>query len=686
MNPLLSREPLVPFSAVRPEHVEPALEAALGEAQAALEALVEAPGPRTFDTLLALDALVERLSRTMGLVSHLVSVKDAPELRAAYNAVLPRYTAFLTRLPLHEGLWRAVKAVAESPQASRLEGVERRHLEKTVQEFRRAGAELGEADKARLEAMSVELSQLGAKFSENTLDATNAFELLLTDEADLAGLPESARAQARSSAQAKGLSGWRFSLQAPSYVPFMTYAENRALRETMYRAYMNRAGEGEFDNRGVIERILALRRERAQLLGYRDHADYALEPRMVGSGARALAFVEGLAERTRPYWQREVAELTAFAETLGLSDLQPWDVAFVTERLRRERYAFDEEVLRPFFPLDRVLAGLFELTETLFGVRVTRRDNPEVWHPDVAFYDLHDLSGTHLGSFYADWFPREDKRGGAWMNPLITGGPAAGGFEPHVAVIAANFSPPEGGRPALLTHREVQTTFHEFGHLLHHCLSRVAVRARAGTNVAWDFVELPSQILENWCWERPALDLFARHVDTGETIPEELFQKLRATRTFAGASAQMRQLSYGTVDLQLHVTYDPARDGDPVAFAQRVMEPFAIRPEFAHNSFLTAFTHIFAGGYAAGYYSYKWAEVLDADAFSRFQREGLFNPETGRAFVEAILSRGDSAPPEALFREFMGRDPDPEALLRRNLGLAETAVHPGEAVTPPEVV
>ncbi|ADI15095.1 M3 family metallopeptidase [Truepera radiovictrix] len=684
MNPLLSREPRVPFSAIRPDHVEPALDTALAEAQTALEALVTASGPRTFDTILALDALTERLSRPMGLVAHLVSVQDSPELRAAYNAVLPRYTAFLTGLPLHEGLWRAVKEAAESPQAARLEGVARRHLEKTLQEFRRAGAELSGADKARLEAINVELSQLGAKFSENTLDATNAFELLLTDEADLAGLPASALERARSSAEAKGLSGWRFTLQAPSYVPFMTYAENRALRETMYRAYTSRASGGAFDNREVIGRILALRRERAQLLGYPDHADYALEPRMVGSGARALAFVTELTERTRPHWQREVAELSAFAAALGLGELQPWDVAFVTERLRRERYAFDEEALRPFFPLEGVLAGLFELTETLFGVRVTRRDNPEVWHPDVAYYDLHDLSGTHLGSFYTDWFPREDKRSGAWMNPLITGGPTAGGFDPHVALIAANFSPPEGGRPALLTHSEVQTTFHEFGHLLHHCLSRVSVRARAGTNVAWDFVELPSQIMENWCWERPALDLFARHVDTGERLPEELFNKLRAARTFAGANAQMRQLSYGAVDLALHITYDPA-SGDPVGFAQRVMAPFAIRPEFAHNSFLTAFTHIFAGGYAAGYYSYKWAEVLDADAFSRFQREGLFNPETGRAFVEAILSRGDSAPPEVLFREFMGRDPDPEALLRRNLGLGETAVRPSDEVTPSEV-
>lgn len=675
MNPLLSREPLVPFSDIRPEHVEPALEAALAGAQGALDALLAAPGPRTFETVLALDALVEGLRRPMGFVSHLVSVKDSPELRRAYNEVLPRYTAFLTRLSLNPDLWGAVKEAAERPESAHLSGVQRRHLEKTAEEFRRAGAELGEADKARLEAMNIELSKLSTKFSENTLDATNAFELLLTDEAELAGLPESARTRARRGAEAKGQAGWRFTLQAPSYVPFMTYAESRALRETMYRAYTSRAGDGPFDNREVIGRTLALRRERAQMLGYQDHADYTLEPRMVRSGAQALTFVRNLAARTRPHWQREVEALTAFAETLGLRDLQPWDVSFVAEKLRRERYAFDEEALRPFFSLSNVLEGLFKITEETFGVRVTRRDNPEVWHPDVEFYDLHDRAGTHLGSFYADWFPREDKRGGAWMNPLITGGPAVEGghFDPHVALVAANFSPPEGDRPALLTHDEVQTAFHEFGHLLHHCLSRVPVRARAGTNVAWDFVELPSQIMENWCWEKGALDVFARHVDTGEKVPEDLFEKMRAARTFMAANAQMRQLSFGTVDLELHVAYDPERDGDPVRFAQRTMEPFAIRPEFAHNSFLTAFSHIFSGGYAAGYYSYKWAEVLDADAFTRFQREGLFNPETGHAFVHTILSQGDSAPPEVLFRDFMGRDPDPEALLRRNLGLDEAA-------------
>ena len=668
MNPFLSRAAQIPFAEMTPEAVEPAIDEALAQAQGDLAALI-ASSERGFDTILALDNLTERLERPLGFVSHLTSVKDSPELRAAFNQVLPRYTAFMTRLALNPELWRAIKEAAATPASQQLTGVYKRHLDKTVQEFVRAGAELSADAKARVEEINIELSQLSQKFSENVLDATNAFELLVTDEAELAGLPESALNLARASAEAKGQTGWRLTLQFPSYYPVLTYAENRNLRETMYRAYTSRADSGKLDNRELMVRILELRRERAELLGFATHADYVLEPRMVSTGDEALSFVHDLAERTRPYWDDEVKALETFAETLRLGDLKPWDVSFVAEKLRQKNYAFDEEALRPYFPLNGVLDGLFGITKDTFGVTVTRRDNPEVWHKEVEYYDLHDGDGTHLGSFYADWFPREDKRGGAWMNGLITGGPTPEGFEPHIGLIACNFSPPEGDKPALLTHSEVETIFHEFGHLLHHCLSRVEIPARGGTSVAWDFVELPSQIMENWCWEEPALDRFARHVETGEPIPHELFEKMRAARTFMGANTQMRQLSFATADLTLHTVYDPEKDGDVVAYTQRVMEPFAIRPEFAHNSFITAFSHIFSGGYSAGYYSYKWAEVLDADAFTRFQNEGLFNPETGRAYVETILSRGDSDAPEVLFRDFMGRDPDQTALLRRNLGV-----------------
>jgi oligopeptidase A len=674
MNPLLLREERVPFHLVRAEHVVPAVRQALADAEAELAALIAVPGPRTYaDTLQALDALTERLARVVRPVAHLVSVMNAPDLREAYDVVVPEFSAFFARLPLNEGLWTVVKAFAASEEARALEGVRRRHLEKTVREFVRAGADLPPEAKARVEALQVELSQAQTLFGNHTLDATNAFELVVTDEAELAGLPETARAQARAAAQAKGVEGWRFTLQLPSYQPFLQYAERRELRRRMYEAYMSRGTTEGHDNRPLVRRILALRRELANTLGFRDWADYTLDDSMAGSGARAVAFEADLAARTRPHWRAEQEALQAFArDELGWAhELQPWDTAFVAERMRRARYDLDEEELRPYFPLDRVLDGLFALARRIFGVVVRPAETEAVWHPDVRFFQVDDEEGRTLGWFYADWFPRESKRGGAWMNGLVTGGPRPGGeFRPHLAVVAANLSPPDGGRPALLTHREVQTVFHEFGHLLHHVLSRVEVAELGGTHVPNDWVELPSQIMENWTFEREALDLFARHWETGEPIPEDLFGRLWAARTFLGASQQMRQISFGTLDLDLHVEHDPASGEDPVERAQRVMEGFSVRPEFARNGFVASFTHVFAGGYAASYYSYLWSEVLDADAFTRFQRDGIFSREAGRAFVDAVLSRGDSADPAELFREFMGRDPDPEALLRRNLGAA----------------
>jgi oligopeptidase A len=670
MNPLLSPDYQIPFDRIRPEHVVPAVREALARAERELDEIVAHPGERTYEnTVHRLDDLEERLTRIIRPVAHLVAVMNTPEMREAYDTILPEFSAFYARLPLNAGLWKAYKDFASTHEAASLTGVRKRHLEKTVREFVRAGADLPDADKQRVEALRVELSQAQTEFANNTLDATNAFELVVTDPSCLSGLPASAMAQARASAEAKGVDGWRFTLQLPSYAPFMQYADDRALRERMYTAYMNRAAGGEQDNRPLVGRILGLRRQLAGILGFKDWADYTLEDSMAGSGARAVAFEADLAERTRPFWEKEVAGLTAFArDEMGIGELQPWDTAYAAEKMRRARYDLDEEELRPYFPMDRVLQGLFEVARRLFGVTITPRPEPAVWHPEVCFYEVHDEAGTHLGGFYTDFFPRESKRGGAWMNGLITGGPRADGFAPHLAVIAANVSPPEGDRPALLTHREAQTVFHEFGHLLHHTLSRVEIPAMGGTSVSTDWVELPSQIMENWTWEREALDLFARHHETGEPIPDELYHKMLAARTFMAANAQNRQLSFGTIDLDLHVLWDPERDGDPISRAQEVMGRFSIRPEFARNHFITAFTHVFAGGYAAGYYSYLWSEVLDADAFSRFAREGIFNRETGRAFVDTVLARGDSEDPAKLFREFMGRDPDPDALLRRNLG------------------
>lgn len=670
-NPLLSGARPIPFDEITSEHVVPAFREALARAQAEIEVVIGLQGEPTYEnTIQALDDVGERLSHVIRPVSHLTSVMSTPELRQAYETVLPEVSAFYARIPLNPELWSAVKAYAATDEAAALTGVRRRHLDKTVRAFERAGADLPPEQKARVEALRVEMSRLTTDFANHVLDATNAWDLVLTDEADLEGLPESARAQARAAAQARGVEGWRFTLQVPSYQPFMQYSARRDLRQRMYHAYMNRASSGEHDNRPLVTRILRMRRELARILGFKDYADLSLEDSMVGSGERAVAFERDLADRTRPVWEREVAAVQAFArDELGLETLEPWDMAYSVERLRLARYDLDAEALRPYFPLDRVLQGLWELSGRLFGIRVEPRELRQVWHPEVRFFDVLTEGGELLGSFYVDWFPRESKRGGAWMNGLVIGGPRPDGWEPHLGLIAANVSPPEGGRPALLTHREVSTVFHEFGHLLHHVLSRVEVPALAGTRVPSDWVELPSQIMENWTWERPALDLFARHWETGEPIPEDLFQKMKAARTFMGAYLQMRQLSFGTVDLELHVAFDPERDGDPIERSREVMARFAPDPRFARDHFITSFTHIFSGGYAAGYYSYLWSAVLEADAFSRFQAEGLFNRETGRAFVDAVLSQGDAEDPAELFRRFMGRDPDPEALLRRDLDL-----------------
>jgi oligopeptidase A len=668
-NPLLSQAFLIPFQDIQPDHVAPGIRNAMAQTQEAIDAIIAFDGTRTFEnTIIALDDALEPLGRAVTISYHLMSVNSSDNLRDAFNSVLPEFSAFFAQLPLNDELWQAVSSYAEGDSAKALTGIYKRHLDKTLDGFRRAGAALPETEKARAREISIELSKLQNKFSENLLDATNAFELVITDTADLAGLPERVVTQAYENAQQKELEGYRFTLQVPSYQPFMTHADNRNLRQHMYHAYTNRACDGELDNRPLIEQILTLRREFAGLLGYQDFADYRLETNMAKDGPSALTFVRDLTDKTRPYWLAEVDHLAGFArEQLGIDTLEPWDMFYATEKLRLHEYDFDAEMLRPYFPVDQVLRGLFEITHKLFGITVSQRDIAEVWHPEVLFYDIHDAHGTHLGSFYADWFPRESKRGGAWMNSLITGLATEDSSEPHLGLMVGNFTPPQAGKPALLSHSEVETTFHEFGHLLHHCLSKVDIRARAGTNVARDWVELPSQIMENWTWERDALDLFARHHETGEPIPEDLFDKLKRSRTFMQAHMQMRQLSFATVDLELHVNYDPSQHGDAINFGKRIMEPFYPRPAFSDNHFLASFGHVFTGGYAAGYYSYKWSEVLDADAFSRFKDAGIFNTEVGKDYLEHILSKGDSAPPEELYRAFMGRDPDPNALLARNL-------------------
>ena len=671
-NPLVTIRTPIPFGEVRVEHVRPAVRQLVDEARERIEAIARCPEPRTYaNTLGALDAATEELDYASSVVQHLENVISSPELRQAWNEVQPLVSEFYSRIPLHSGLWAALKAYQTTEDAKSLTGVRARFLTKTIDSFRRHGADLDEAGKKRLAEIDVELSVVCTQFAQSVLDATAKFEYVIESEDGLSGLPAAAAAAARESAQAREMQGWRFTLQQPSYLAVMTYLDDDAVREHFYRAYNRRAAEG---NAGRVVKILALRREKARLLGFNDFADFALKERMAKSGGRALRFLRELESQTKDAFQLENKALEAFRakRTADPRPLKPWEIGYWAEKQRASEYDFDEEELRPYFPLGQVLDGLFELAHRLYGIRVAEAPGKPVWHPEAKYYEIRDADGALLAGFYADWFPRETKRGGAWMGSFLTGKTVDGVWHPHIGVMCGNVTPPLNDRPALLSHRDVETVFHEFGHLLHHSLSRVDVRSLAGTNVAWDFVELPSQIMENWCWERASLDLFARHWKTGELVPEPLFQKIVRARNFRSANGQMRQLGFGVVDLALHTLYEPERDGAVLEYANRILQDFSGATFPEGYAMIAAFTHLFGDpvGYGAGYYSYKWAEVLDADAFTRFKKEGIFNRETGLAFRHEILEKGDSEDPADLFRNFMRRDPDPGALLRR-LGLVE---------------
>ena len=670
-NPLLSLGEEIPFDRIRGEHVEPAIEALLVEARARLAALGDDPAPRTYaNTMDTLEAVTEQLELVMGIVGHLESVATTPALRAAYNAVQPAVSELFSSIALSDPVWKALKAFVETSEAKALAGARRRFVDKTVADFRRSGADLDPAGKKRLSEIDVELATLTLRYGQNVLDSTNAFEIVVDDATRLAGLPESALAASRADAASKGHTGYRFTLQAPSYVPALTYLDDGALREALYRAFSTRATKGELDNRAIVKQIVLLRREKAKLLGFETFADLVLEDRMAKSGHAARRFIETLRAKAAHFFEREIMELEAFrrsVEGATAPALAPWDVGYYAEKLRRARFDFDDEALRPYFALDRVLEGAFAIASRLYGVTVETWTGAAVWHPSVRAYRIREADGVVSAAFYVDVAPREAKRDGAWMQGLITQVASNAGPTRQLEVLAGNMTLPLGDRPALLSHREVETVFHEFGHLMHHASSRVEVRTLAGTNVAWDFVELPSQIMENWCWEREALDLFARHVDTGATIPSDVLDRMRAARTFRAATAMMRQLGFAEVDLGLHMDWDEAQ-GDITGWARTVLNRFSPVALPEDHAMVAGFTHLFSSpvGYAAGYYSYKWAEVLDADAFSRFRREGLFNREVGEAFRAEILSRGDSEDPMVLYRRFMGREPTLEALLERD--------------------
>src|SRR5882724_7010734 len=663
-NPLLQPTFPVPFDAIHETHMEPAARALLAEANAAVDAVAASPGPYTYDsTLGALERSSEKLEFTMSLIEHLESVATTPALREAYNAVLPDVSALWSSIPLNPGLWRALNEFSKTPEAAGLEPTRRRFLDKSQAVFRRSGAQLDQDKKERLKAIDCELSLITTRFSQNVLDSTNDFEILIEDEAALAGLPDSARAAARDSAEQKGKPGYRFSLQAPSLIAVITYAADAGLREKIWRAQNTRATESEHDNRPIIAKILELRKEKANVLGFKDFADFQLDDRMAKRGADAQKFIDELRERTQAAFERENRELYAFRQELEGKDapaLQPWDVTYYAEKLRKARFSLDEEELRSYFPAELAVKGAFTLAERLYGVRIEPVPGVPVWDPEVRAYRIIDEANAPLGTFYVDLYPRENKRGGAWMHGLIATVPP----QPNLAVFCLNASPPAGGKPSLLLHRDVETLFHEFGHLLHHCLSRVSVRSLAGTRVAQDFVELPSQIMENWCSEREALDLFARHYESNAPLPSVLLERMNAARTFRAANMQMRQLGFASVDLALHIDYTPERDGEVMQYAKAILAKHAVSPLPEDYAMLAGFLHLFGHpvGYAAGYYSYKWAEVLDADAFGRFQAEGVLSRQVGQEFKDRLLAKGDSQDPMDLFVAFRGRKPSVDAL------------------------
>ncbi|MDR2637710.1 MAG: M3 family metallopeptidase [Zoogloeaceae bacterium] len=663
------------FSRIQPALVEPAISRLLAESRAAIERLTAPETPATWNDFAApLARDLERLSWAWGVVGHLHSVEDTPDWRAAYNALLPEISRFYSELGQNQALFEKYKTLRASAAFVALDAAQKRVVENEIRDFRLSGAELPEADKPRFLAIQEELDSLAAKFAENLLDATNAFAEIVTDEADLAGLPPDVVAAAHETARAAGAQGWKFTLQAPSYLPLMQYAENRELRRRMYRAYATRAAEfpdsgslPEWDNTALMTRMLQLRWEEAHLLGFNNFAELSLTPKMAASSAEVLAFLRDMATRAKPFAERDMRELRAFAaEHLRLSALELWDIAFASEKLLQHRYAFSEQEVRQYFCEPQVMAGLFRVIERLYGVRI-ERDSAPVWEESVGFYRIESPAGKLLGQFYVDLYAREKKRGGAWMASAVSRYRTERGVQTPVACLVCNFSRPVGEKPATFTHDEVQTLFHEAGHGFHHLLTRMEEPGVSGINgVEWDAVELPSQFMENFCWEWEVLKEMTAHVDTGEPLPRALFDKMRAARNFQSGMATVRQIEFALFDMLLHSDFEPGRD-DILTLLQTVRQEVAVLFPPEWHRFPNSFSHIFGGGYAAGYYSYKWAEVLSADVYAAFEETG--NPldaETGRRFLDEILSVGGSRPALESFIAFRGRAPSPEALLRHS--------------------
>ena len=677
MNPLLDFSGLPRFGDISPADVTPALDALLAECRNTIDLLSSDAAPVTWATFVdPLDDCTERLSRAWSIVGHLNAVADTPALRAAYNDNLPRITEFWTALSQNLALFAKYKALREGADFATLGPTRQRILDNTLRDFRLGGAELPDAQKTRFAEIQERQAALSQKFSENVLDATNDWTLHLSDDSRLAGLPADALQAARNKAAAQGLDGYLFTLHFPSYFPILQYAQDRALRETVYRANAIRAselGKPEWDNTQRIQDILALRLEEAHLLGYANYAEVSLVPKMAQSPQEVLDFLNDLARRAKPYAERDMAQLRAFAaRELGLADVQPWDIAWASEKLREREYAFSDQEVKQYFQEPRVLQGLFELIETLFGVRV-RPDTATTWHPDVRFFRIETPAGDLVGQFYLDLYARAGKRSGAWMDDARGRRRLRqGNTQTPVAYLTCNFSAPVTGadgvqRPALFTHDEVQTLFHEFGHGLHHMLTRIDDLAVAGIHgVEWDAVELPSQFLENYCWEWAVLSRMTCHVETGEALPRTLFDKMVAARNFQAGMLTVRQLEFALFDMRLHTTFEPGGTRTVQDVLDDVRRNVAVVIPPSYQRFQNSFSHIFAGGYAAGYYSYKWAEVLSADAYAAFEEAGVLDASTGARFLREILSAGGSRPALDSFVAFRGRKPTIDALMRHN--------------------
>ena len=675
-NPLLDFTDLPRFDLIQPEHVKPAIESLLADGRALIDKLTADASPATWNEFAgALSEGLEGFGRAWGVVGHLHSVNDIPAWREAYNEMLPEVSRFYTELGQNLKLFDKYRALKNSAEFVGLSAERKKIIDNQLRDFRLGGAELPDEQKPRFLAISEELSQLAAKFSENLLDATNAFAEIITDESELAGLPDYAKDAAREVAQKAGINGWKFTLHAPSYGPLMQYAENRALRQRMYHAYATRAAEidngyskPEWDNGPIMQRLLTLKAEDAKMLGFRNYAEESLLPKMADTPQQVLDFLHDMAKKAKPFAERDMAELLAFAkDELGIADFQPWDAAFVSEKLLQARYAFSEQEVKQYFTEPKVVAGLFKVIESLFGVKV-KADSAPVWHPDVRFYRIETPAGELVGQFYMDLYARETKRGGAWMDEARSRKRTANGIQTPIAYLNCNFAPPVGDKPSTFTHDEVTTLFHEAGHGLHHLLTRGTELGVSGIHgVEWDAVELPSQFMENYCWEWEVVADMTAHVDTGAPLPRALFDKMLAAKNFQSGMMTVRQLEFSLFDMILHSDFDPQGASTVMDVLQAVRKEVAVLIPPEWHRFPNSFSHIFGGGYAAGYYSYKWAEVLSADCYAAFEEAGNpFDATVGKRYLDEILSRGGERPALENFRAFRGREPSPDALLRHS--------------------